>query len=60
MTFEIFYDKKGKPRFRLRASNNKVVNQSESYSNTWSAKKTIASIIKDIQAGNIKIKQEIK
>jgi uncharacterized protein YegP (UPF0339 family) len=60
MTFEIFYDKKGKPRFRLRARNNKIVNQSESYANTRNAKRTIASIVRDIQDGNVKVKIEVK
>jgi uncharacterized protein YegP (UPF0339 family) len=60
MIFRIFYNKKGKPVYRMVADNNKTLNHSEEYASKRNALKTIQSIIEDIQSGNIKIQIEVK
>ena len=51
--FEIFSDKKGKVRFRLKASNGKVVIQSEGYDSKRNAMDTIHSIIQSVKIAEI-------
>ena len=46
--FEIYTDKKGETRFRYRAKNGEVVFSSEGYTAKVSAKRAIASIMKNV------------
>lgn len=51
--FEIFSDKKGKVRFRLKARNGKVILQSEGYDSKRNAMDTIHSIIQCVEIAEI-------
>ncbi len=47
MRIEMFLDKQGKPRLRLRATNGKILMSSEAYASKRNAKDTAESICRD-------------
>lgn len=49
--FEIFEDKAGEFRFRLRARNGKIVAVSESYPSVRNARRGIVAVIGAVQEG---------
>ena len=51
--FEIYTDKKGEFRFRLKATNGQVIATSEGYKSTASCKNGIESVRKNAAEGNV-------
>ncbi len=51
--FELYVDKKGEHRFRLKASNGEIIGQGEGYSSKSACMKGTASIRKNAPASNV-------
>ncbi|MFZ0487917.1 MAG: YegP family protein [Arenicellales bacterium] len=58
--FELYKDKKGEFRFRLKATNGQVILSSEGYKSKVSAKKGIASVQKNSQKESRFLKKDSK
>ncbi len=56
--FEIYQDKKGEFRWRLKAGNGEIVLVSESYKALASAKKGIASVVRNAASDIVVVKPE--
>ena len=55
--FEIYKDKKGEARFRLKARNGQVIASSEGYASESACKNGIQSVIKNAVSATIEINQ---
>lgn len=56
--FEIFEDKQGKYRFRLKASNGEIIAASQKYASKQNCKKGIDSVKKNAQEADVVEKEE--